>query len=317
MIRLSLRVQRASAELVLAELLELAPSGVEEIDAGGETIEYAVYGSPGELPELPDVRAAAAGALIEVSTSEIPDDWHERWKQFHSPVLVEAPDAQERQGSASPSDSASSTDPASHFDPASPTTPARSSDPASRLYVRAPWQPACELAGVEEVVIEPARAFGTGAHHTTRLTLSLLLELAGSGVRGGVLDVGTGSGVLAIAAAKLGFAPVRAIDHDPQSVEAARANAIANGVQVEVRRHDIRRHAPSFAGVRVGLANLLRPLLLELAETLTQAPEHLLISGLLRAEADEVAGAFARHGLSEARRLEAGEWAAVRLARAS
>ncbi|HEY1687270.1 MAG TPA: 50S ribosomal protein L11 methyltransferase [Solirubrobacteraceae bacterium] len=296
MIRLALRVQRASAELVLAELLELAPSGVEEIDKGGDTVEYAVYGSPGELPELPDVRAAAAGALVEVSTSEIPDDWDERWKQFHSPVLVEAPDA-------------------ASFGISPGAAQSGASPPASSLYVRAPWQPQCELRGVEEVVIEPARAFGTGAHHTTRLTLSLLLELAGRGVRGGVLDVGTGSGVLAIAAAKLGFAPVRALDHDPESVEAAIANALANGVEIDVERHDIREQAPPVAEVSILLANLLRPLLLELAESMTQAPEHLLISGLLRGEASEVAEAFARHSLSERRRLEAGEWAAVWLTR--
>ncbi len=94
-IRLALRVRRSDAELVLADLLELAPSGVEEIelpaDDGGEgMVEYAVYGAPGELPLLPDVQAAAGGALVEISTSEVADDWSERWKQFHQPVLIEA-----------------------------------------------------------------------------------------------------------------------------------------------------------------------------------------------------------------------------------
>ncbi|HEY5262174.1 MAG TPA: hypothetical protein VIJ33_08670 [Solirubrobacteraceae bacterium] len=96
MIRLALRVARADAELVLADLLEIAPSGVEEIelpeeDGGEGLVEYAVYGSSGELPDLPDLRAAAGGALVGISTSEIPDDWSERWKQFHHPVLIEAP----------------------------------------------------------------------------------------------------------------------------------------------------------------------------------------------------------------------------------
>jgi hypothetical protein len=95
MIRLALRVRRSDAELVLADLLELAPSGVEEIelpagDGGEGMIEYAVYGAPGELPLLPDVRAAAGGGLVEISTSEVADDWSERWKQFHRPVLIEA-----------------------------------------------------------------------------------------------------------------------------------------------------------------------------------------------------------------------------------
>ena len=90
MIRLAIRVPREHAEVVLAELLELAPSGVEEL-SGGEHVEYAVYGAPGELPGLPDLRAMAGGALVEISTSEIADDWHERWKSFHHAVLVQAP----------------------------------------------------------------------------------------------------------------------------------------------------------------------------------------------------------------------------------
>ncbi|HST55672.1 MAG TPA: hypothetical protein VLJ42_07240, partial [Solirubrobacteraceae bacterium] len=91
MIRLAIRVHREDAELVLAELLELAPSGVEESEIGDAQIEYAVYGAPGELPDLPDLRAAAGAALIEVSTTEIPDDWSERWRSFHRPVLIEPP----------------------------------------------------------------------------------------------------------------------------------------------------------------------------------------------------------------------------------
>ncbi|HEY3970898.1 MAG TPA: hypothetical protein VGL79_05815, partial [Solirubrobacteraceae bacterium] len=95
MIRLALRVRRSDAELVLADLLELAPSGVEEVelpasDGGEGMVEYAVYGAPGELPLLPDLQAAAGGALVEISTSEVADDWSERWKQFHQPVLIEA-----------------------------------------------------------------------------------------------------------------------------------------------------------------------------------------------------------------------------------
>ena len=86
-IRLAVRVRREQAELVLAELLELAPRGVEERD-DGDVVEYAVYGAPGELPALPDLRAAAGGALVDVATSEVADDWDERWKAFHRPVRV-------------------------------------------------------------------------------------------------------------------------------------------------------------------------------------------------------------------------------------
>ncbi len=88
MIRLALRVRRSESELVLAELLPLAPNGVEERSLGDEVVEYAVYGAPGELPALPDLRAAAGGALVEVSTSEVADDWSERWREFHRPLVL-------------------------------------------------------------------------------------------------------------------------------------------------------------------------------------------------------------------------------------
>jgi ribosomal protein L11 methyltransferase len=310
-IRLAIRVQRAQAELVLADLLELAPSGVEETAVGEDAIEYAVYGAPGELPELPDLRAVTGGALIDVSTSELPDDWSERWKRFHRPVSIEAPTSIE----------------------ASASLPA--------LYVRPPWEPPSERRDVREIVIDPGQAFGTGAHATTRICLELLLELAASDDRrGAVLDVGTGSGVLAIAAAHLGFAPVLGLDNEDESVAAARENALVNGVAIETRRFDLRieplpwvdragspsgagdDRAPSRAGddsgpgrrpaePQVVLANLLRPLLLELARTMPAAPRDLLASGLLAEEVDEVVGAFARLGLRERKRRHGGEWAAV------
>jgi ribosomal protein L11 methyltransferase len=84
------------------------------------------------------------------------------------------------------------------------------------------------------VVVDPGRAFGTGSHPTTALCLGFLLDLG----RGSLLDVGCGSGVLSVAAAKLGFDPVVAIDREPAAVEAARRNAAANGVAIEVRRGD-------------------------------------------------------------------------------
>jgi ribosomal protein L11 methyltransferase len=86
-LRLAIRVRKEDAELVLAELLELAPSGVEEVELG-DAIEYAVYGAPGELPALPDLRAAVGAALVDVSTSEIDDDWAERWREFHRPLVL-------------------------------------------------------------------------------------------------------------------------------------------------------------------------------------------------------------------------------------
>jgi ribosomal protein L11 methyltransferase len=103
-----------------------------------------------------------------------------------------------------------------------------------RLWVGPPWEhPPADAAAV---VIDPGRAFGTGAHPTTRLTIELLLDLDG----GSLVDVGCGSGVLAIAAAKLGFEPVYAVDLDPAAVEATERNASRNGVAVQTRLADAR-----------------------------------------------------------------------------
>src|SRR6185312_11502631 len=104
----------------------------------------------------------------------------------------------------------------------------------SRLAVRPPWE--APLGADVELVIDPAQAFGTGSHATTRLCLELLIALAdGSPERGPVVDVGCGSGVLAIAAARLGWEPVIAVDYDPLSVDATRHNAAVNGVTLDVR----------------------------------------------------------------------------------
>lgn len=269
MIRLAVRVPRDSSELVLAELLELAPSGIEERDVG-DLVEYAVYGSAGELPDLGAAAAHVAGIPVDVFTEEIADDWHERWRDFHKPVTI-----------------------------------------AGKVHVRPPWLEA--QPGLVDLVIDPARAFGTGAHETTQLCLELLLELEPTGA---MLDLGCGSGVLAICAAQQGFGPVVALDFDPASVEATEQNAAVNGVEVKAARFDL-MHAAAIPSAPTVAANLLRPLLLKVAETgfAPEAPKALVASGLLRHEADEVASAFERHGLHETARRELGDWAALLLQR--
>ena len=272
MIRLAIRVPLASAELVLAELVELAPGGVEERDAGGEMVEYAIYGAEGEIPALPELEAAVAGVPIEVSTSTVQDGWESRWKEFHRATTVGVE--------------------------------------GRSMRVSPPWDAAGDQA---EVVIDPGRAFGTGAHPTTRLCLEMLL---GEQPGGSCVDLGCGSGILAIAAARLGWTPVLAVDHDPASVEATAANAEANGALVEVARFDLLRDGPAPSGGLV-TANLLRPLLLELARKGFDgpAPRVLVASGLLVREADEVSAALCRGlGLEESARGTEGEWAALRLA---
>ena len=102
---------------------------------------------------------------------------------------------------------------------------------AGGVWIVPPWE---QPPGSPAVTIDPGRAFGTGAHPTTRLCLELLSELEPASL----LDVGCGSGVLAIAAARLGFSPVLAIDCDVEAVEAAVRNAAANSVSVDCRRAD-------------------------------------------------------------------------------
>jgi ribosomal protein L11 methyltransferase len=192
--------------------------------------------------------------------------------------------------------------------------------------VRPPWEAPSDREDAEEIVIDPGQAFGTGAHATTRLCLELLLELAAlAGRPGPLLDVGTGSGVLAIAAARLGFGPVLGLDHERESVAAAEENARVNEVTIEVRRFDLRAQALPWLDAAEGppgsivvVANLLRPLLLDLAREISRAPAHLLAGGLLKEQVDEVAGAFGEClGMRERERRERGEWAVVWLTRGS
>jgi ribosomal protein L11 methyltransferase len=266
LIRLAVRTAPERAEAVLAALLELAPAGVEQVDGDG-FVEYALYGAPGELPTLPEGEAEIGGVRVAVRGEPVPDDWDERWKRFHVPVLV-----------------------------------------GGRLWVRPPWEEPAVRPGVHEIVIDPGQAFGTGTHPTTRMCLELMLELE---ARGSLADLGCGSGVLAIAAAKLGFEPVAALDSDRASVAATRANARDNAVVLDrVERFDLRRDAPPRADVLV--ANLMRPLLLTVAEGLHEAPRALIASGLLDAEADEVAAAFGP-ALGERRRLSERGWTALLL----
>jgi ribosomal protein L11 methyltransferase len=168
-----------------------------------------------------------------------------------------------------------------------------------RLWVGPPWEPA--PAGVLAVVIDPGRAFGTGAHATTRLCLELLLERP----PGSLLDVGCGSGVLSIAAAKLGFGPVVAIDHDPQAVESTLANAAANGVEVDARLVDatVDPLPPS----EVAVANVALAPVEAVAPRLDAST--LLSSGYLSRDDPRLPG------WRRAERRVAGEWAADRFER--
>jgi ribosomal protein L11 methyltransferase len=269
-IRLAVRCSPQIAEEVLAELLVLAPGGVEE-SSGENWVEYAVYGAPGEVPELGDIQATVGGERIEVSSSEVAGDWERRWTEFHKPVLV-----------------------------------------AGRIWVRPPWEPPA-ADGLIDLIVDPGQAFGTGAHPTTRMCLELL---AAQEPGGPLADWGTGSAVLAIAAAKLGWSPVTGADHDQAAIDAAAENAAVNGVELELVRANLREEPPPSAPI--AMANLMSPLLKEIAARLAggaEAPRILICSGILVGELDAVAAAFGAAGYAEGERRTEGDWGALRLSR--
>jgi ribosomal protein L11 methyltransferase len=173
------------------------------------------------------------------------------------------------------------------------------------IAVRPPW-----IAGRDDdLVIEPGLSFGAAAHPTTRLCLALLQELP----RTALADWGCGSGVLAIAAARLGFGPVVGVELDPAAASVARDNVRANGVEVEVRVGDVTREAPRAPTV---VANLTLPLLASV-ELHDQGlwKSTLVASGVLSAQADLAAAAWGEHGFFERERRELEGWAALVLER--
>jgi ribosomal protein L11 methyltransferase len=270
-IRLAVRCRPELADRVLAELLELVPEGVEE-NKGGEWVEYAVYGPPGELPAVPDLEAAAGEGLVEISSTEIPDDWADSWRDFHEPVWI-----------------------------------------ADRLLIRPSWKVEASHRPELEVVVDPGQAFGTGAHATTRMCLELMLGLADDGeATGSLADFGTGSGVLAIAAAKLGWDPVIACDSETAALEAASGNAAANDVELDLMRLNLREQSPP--ATETVVANLTTPLLTEVGARLPKVPPRALVcSGLLAAERDRVASAFAKRGFELDSHRSDGDWLALLL----
>lgn len=177
-------VPLAQAEPARATMIELFPDGFEE-EERRDALELSAYTDGSGAARL-------WRAFGEYAWSEIPEDWQNRWREFHRPVRI------------------------------------------GNLWVGPPWIDAPPEAVA--IVIDPGRAFGTGAHPTTQLCLELVLELAAGG--GSLLDIGCGSGVVAIAAAKLGFEPVIACDHDEVTLESARTNASVNGVALDLRLLD-------------------------------------------------------------------------------
>ena len=148
------------------------------------------------------------------------------------------------------------------------------------LWIGPPWEP--RPPGATPVVIDPGRAFGTGAHATTRLCLELLLGVE----RGSLLDVGCGSGVLSVAAGKLGFSPLTAVDVDGAAVEATARNAAVNGVVLTTLHADAL--TADLPAADVAVANIELAAVEALARRLVC--RNLVTSGYLAVERPSVVG---------------------------
>ena len=172
-------------------------------------------------------------------------------------------------------------------------------------------QPEWERLAV--IKFDPGLAFGTGRHETTKACLQYIDELAPTTnhePRPSFLDMGCGSGILSIAASKLGYAPVRGFDVDPDAVAASRENAAKNGVEAEFFRHALggRGQGPLESADLV-VANILGPLLIRFADEIVPCVKrHLVVSGILNELYPEVLSAYEARSFREVSRKTIGEW---------
>ena len=269
---------------------------------------YPATGGPSTHEELlqllPD--AFAGPAVLQVETGDVSRDWVEGWREHFKPVVI------------------------------------------GTVRIRPPWEPPCARPGgvdAVDVVVNPGLGFGTGLHPTTRGTLLLLQEGAGEAVaagaprtaaegaavnggsaavavaadRGLLVDVGTGSGILAIAAAKLGWGPVVALDNDPFALASARENVAANGVQSQVDIHEAGIAGADvkwFRGATV-LANMtLEPVTIMLRRLAAGVgrPRRVVVSGILAGSQEEQLMLIAYEaGFTAGRRLYEAEWVSLEL----
>ena len=244
---------------------------------------YRVYVGETEVEAARHSLAVALAPWPEasVTVAPLPEGWQDRWKQWFVPVEI-----------------------------------------SPRLVVTPPWHADKVVAdgapGVRLIVIEPGMAFGTGQHETTWLCLEGIDALADAGaLPPSVLDVGSGTGVLAIGAALFGAARVHGVDNDPVAVKAARVNAQDNGLGERA----------TFAGTPIAeveglwdlvIANIMTHVLLSMQGDLVArvAPGGMLmLSGILREQEEEILEAFTAHGLSHVRTATRGGWVRIAFVR--
>ena len=253
-----------AAEHALAEAIAAGASGAEQREEG-RVVTLIVY-APAEMADA--VRGAIAQVLgasaVGEPTAVEPVDWSQAWKAGLRPVEV-----------------------------------------SERLRIRASFETSPARAGQRELVIDPGQAFGTGGHESTRLALAWIDALRGELTAApGILDVGTGSGVLALAALALGAPRAIGCDLDPLAANAARANARANGLadrlDVFVGSTDALAPGARFAGIAANLLSREHDPIFEELATRVQPGGWLAISGLLESEGERFAVRGERAGLRRA-----------------
>ncbi len=280
----SLAPGRDRIERLMAEIDDEAPTAVEELDAG-----LRVFFSSSVARGRAAVRLIAFDPTITCRPVDVSDeDWAARSQAALGPVrigrLVVAPPSADDDRRAGPAD--------------------RADDSSSPIVI----------------IIRPSMGFGTGHHASTRLCLRLLQQVPVADARG--LDIGTGSGVLAIAAAKLGATHVVAIDVEEDALVSARENIETNAVSivVEARRFDAMRSDSGSLGpgFDVVLANLTGAQLIELAGRLARfvrARGALIVSGVTTGESTSVIDALSLEGFELDRRLDEDDWVGLALRR--
>lgn len=182
-----------------------------------------------------------------------------------------------------------------------------------RIVIVPSWEPYQARPGEAAFVLDPGLAFGTGLHPSTRTCLIALEEHLAAGTR--VLDVGTGSGILALAAARLGAGSVLAVDTDPVAVKVARGNIAANALEALIQARqgsvEVAQEAGPFG---MALANILAEVVIDLSPQLARllSPGGLLIGGgILKEKEAQVAEAFQGQGLRAVARWQEGDWIAL------
>ena len=277
----------SSSDEATDALIEAGSSGVLEGDDDGKAARLYGYidkDNEGSLKDLEKVLEKIDWVLN--SNPYHNDDWTEKWKEGLSPIRVTSKGSEKS------------------------------------FLIKAPWHERTPCAGELMVEIEPGMAFGSGSHPTTSLCLKAILEVSAKRELKSVLDVGTGSGILAIAAKRLGVRRVVACDIDPEARSVAMENARLNSVRIGT----VAGHMEGFSGTfDMVVCNILKNTLHILKEPLiekTRPGGFLILSGILREEAAEIKAAFIRSGCEFIKRYSAsgeavggGHWVALMLKR--